>query len=59
MRKVHLPLLVLSFTAAPRLGAQVRAVTLQQAIQLSERIQPGMVQARGEVETAAAQRRSA
>jgi outer membrane protein len=59
MRKVHLPLLVLSFTAAPRLGAQVRAVTLQQAIQLSERIQPGMVQARGDVETAAAQRRSA
>jgi outer membrane protein len=59
MKTVHLPLLVLSFAVAPRLGAQVRTVTLQEAIQLSERIQPGMVQARGDVETAAAQRRSA
>jgi outer membrane protein len=59
MRRVHKSLLVLSFVTAPRLGAQDRAVTLQEAIQLSERIQPGVVQAQGNVESAAAQRRSA
>ena len=59
MRSVHLPLLVLSFATAPRLGAQDRSVTLQEAIQRSERVQPGVIQARGNVETAAAQRRSA
>lgn len=58
MRSVCLPLLVLSFAAAPRLGAQDRSVTLQEAIQLSERVQPRVIQARGNVETAAAQRRS-
>ena len=40
-------------------GAQERAVTLAEAIRLSERVQPGVVQARGNVETAAAQRRNA
>ena len=34
-------------------------MTLQEAIQLSERIQPGVVQAQGNVETTAAQRRNA
>lgn len=58
MRSVCLPLLVLLFAAAPRLGAQDRSVTLQEAIQLSERVQPRVIQARGNVETAAAQRRS-
>jgi outer membrane protein len=59
MRRVHVSLLVLSFVTAPRLGAQDRAVTLQEAIQLSERVQPGVVQAQGNVENAAAQRKSA
>ncbi len=59
MRSVSLSLLVLSFVTAPRLGAQIRTVTLQDAIRLSERLQPGVVQARGTVESASAQRRSA
>jgi outer membrane protein len=59
MRRVHASLLVLSLVTAPRLGAQERAVTLQEAIHLSERVQPAVVQAQGNVETAAAQRRSA
>ena len=42
-----------------RLAAQDRAVTLADAITLAERTQPSVVQARGEVQTAAAQRRSA
>jgi outer membrane protein TolC len=59
MRRVQLSLLVLSFATAPRLGAQVRAVTLQDAIRLSERLQPAVVQARGNVESATAERRNA
>lgn len=59
MKSVHVALLVLSCVTAPRLGAQGRAVTLGEAIQLSEKVQPGVVQARGNVETAGAQRRSA
>ncbi|MEO7985810.1 MAG: TolC family protein [Gemmatimonadales bacterium] len=59
MRSVYVPLLALSCITAPRLSAQGRAVSLQEAIQLSEKVQPAMVQARGSVETAAAQRRSA
>jgi outer membrane protein len=59
MRRAHISLLVLSLATAPRLGAQDRAVTLQEAIHLAERIQPGVVQAQGNVETAAAQTRSA
>jgi outer membrane protein len=59
MKSVHIALLVLSCATAPRLGAQGRAVTLPEAIQLSEKVQPSVVQARGNVETAGAQRRSA
>ena len=53
-----MPLLVLSFAAAPRLEAQNRSVTLQEALQLSAKVQPRVIQARGNVETAAVQRRS-
>src|SRR6476620_3510091 len=54
------PLVVLiSCCAQLPLVAQERAVTLAEAIRLSVRVQPGMVQAQGDVETAAAQRRSA
>ena len=42
----------------PRLWAQGRAVTLADAIRLSERVQPLVVRATGDLETAAAQRRS-
>lgn len=44
---------------APRLRGQVRSVTLPDAIRLSERVQPLVVRAAGDLETAAAQRRSA
>lgn len=44
---------------APRLSAQERMVTLTDAIRLSERVQPLVVRARSDLETAAAQRRSA
>ena len=44
---------------SPRLRAQERAVTLADAIRLSERVQPAVVRAAGDLETAAAQRRSA
>ena len=43
---------------SPRLCAQARAITLPDAIRLSERVQPLVVRAAGDVETAAAQRRS-
>jgi outer membrane protein TolC len=43
----------------PTLQAQGRAVTLADAVRLSERVQPVVVRARTGVETAAAQRRSA
>jgi outer membrane protein TolC len=43
----------------PSLRAQERTVTLPDAIRLSERVQPLVVRARGDIETAAAQRRSA
>lgn len=42
-----------------RLHGQERAVTLADAIRLSERVQPLVVRAAGDIETAAAQRRSA
>jgi outer membrane protein TolC len=42
-----------------RLPAQTRAVTLADAIRLSERVQPLVVRASGDLATAAAQRRSA
>ncbi len=59
MKSVHAALLALSCVTAPRLGAQGRAVTLAEAIRLSEKVQPSVVQARGNVETAGAQRRTA
>jgi outer membrane protein TolC len=42
----------------PTLRAQGRAVTLADAIRLSERVQPAVVRAAGDLETAAAQRRN-
>jgi len=58
MNRVCLLVLVTTLAAAP-LPAQERAVTLAEAIRLAERTQPGVVQAEGQVRTAAAQRRSA
>jgi outer membrane protein TolC len=56
----RMPLVVLVTLLAPlRLAAQDRAVTLAEAIRLAERTQPAVVQAQGQVQTAAAQRRSA
>jgi outer membrane protein len=56
----RLPQVVLMSLLVPlRLAAQERTVTLAEAIQLAERTQPALVQARGGVQTAAAQRRSA
>jgi outer membrane protein len=43
---------------SPRLWAQAKAVTLPDAIRLSERVQPLVVRAAGDVETAVAQRRN-
>ena len=56
----RVPLIVLLLVLAPAaLMAQDRALTLAQAIRLAERAQPGVVQAEGQVRTAAAQWRSA
>ena len=44
---------------SPELRGQERSVTLAEAIRLSERVQPSVVRAAGDLETAAAQRRSA
>ena len=53
-------LLVLGLAGvSPGLRAQERSVTLADAIRLSERVQPLVVRAAGDIETAAAQRRSA
>jgi outer membrane protein TolC len=43
---------------APSAAAQDRAVTLADAIRLSEKVQPGMVQARADITTAAARKRN-
>jgi len=43
----------------PAAAAQQRAVSLADAIRLSERVQPSVVQARANIETAAAQKRNA
>ena len=43
---------------SPGLWAQAKAVTLADAVRLSERVQPLVVRAAGDVETAAAQRRN-
>ncbi len=45
--------------AASPVAAQERAVTLADAIRLSEKVQPGMVQARADITTAAARKRNA
>jgi outer membrane protein len=59
MRQVPLALALCTLAIAPgELGAQVRSITLADAIRLSERVQPGVVRAAGDVTTAAAQRRS-
>ncbi len=55
-------LLCLGLASLPgplQVQAQARAVTLADAIRLSERVQPTVVRAGGDVETAAAQRRNA
>ena len=44
---------------SPRLQAQERAVTLDEAIRLAERVQPLVVRAAADIQTAAAHRRSA
>jgi outer membrane protein TolC len=53
------PIVLLTMLAAAPLRAQVRVVTLPDAIRLAERTQPSMVQAQAEVRTAAAQHRNA
>jgi outer membrane protein len=53
------PIVLLTVLAAAQLRAQVRVVTLPDAIRLAERTQPSMVQAQAGVRTAAAQRRNA
>jgi outer membrane protein len=58
MTRTALVMLV-SLLAPLRLAAQDRAVTLADAIKLAQRTQPGVIQAQGQVETSAAQRRSA
>ena len=56
----RMPLMVLlSVLAHGRLVAQERTVTLADAIRLAERTQPTVVQAEGQVRTAAAQRLNA
>ena len=56
----RMPLMVLlSVLAHGRLVAQERTVTLAEAIRLAEQTQPTVVQAEGQVRTAAAQRRNA
>jgi outer membrane protein len=52
-------LLVGSAVLSARLHGQERVVTLADAIKLSERVQPAVIRAAGEIQTAAAQRRSA
>jgi outer membrane protein len=49
----------LALSLAPPAEAQSPSVTLEEAIQLAERVQPGVVQARGQVQTANAELRSA
>ncbi len=58
MNRVSLLVLVSTLAGAP-LAAQDHVVTLPDAIRLAERTQPGVIQAAGQVRTAAAERRSA
>jgi outer membrane protein TolC len=57
-QRVAVLLLVGLAGLSPRLWGQARGVTLADAIRLSERVQPLVVRAAGDLETAAAQRRS-
>jgi outer membrane protein TolC len=57
--RVAVPLMLGLAGLSPGLQAQQRTVTLADAIRLSERVQPLVVRAAGEITTAAAQRRSA
>jgi outer membrane protein len=50
---------LVSLLAPLRLAAQDRAITLADALKLAQRTQPSVIQAQGQVETSAAQRRSA
>ncbi len=59
LRRVAALLLLGLAGLSPRLWAQAKAVTLADAIRLSERVQPAIVRATGDIATAAAQRRSA
>lgn len=58
MNRVPLTVLLSALAGSPLL-AQDRAVTLAEAIRLAERAQPSVIQAQGNVRTAAAQRRNA
>jgi outer membrane protein TolC len=58
-RRLLLAALLLSPPGAGAAAAQVPTITLAEAIRRAERVQPAMVQAAGDVRTAAAQRRSA
>jgi len=59
LSRVATLLLLGSAVLSARLHGQERVVTLADAIKLSERVQPAVVRAAGEIQTAAAQRRSA
>jgi outer membrane protein len=59
LSRVAALLLVGSAVLSARLHGQERVVTLADAIKLSERVQPAVIRAAGEIQTAAAQRRSA
>jgi outer membrane protein len=58
MTRIVLVFLV-SLLAPLRLAAQDRAITLADALKLAQRTQPAVIQAQGQVETSAAQRRTA
>jgi outer membrane protein len=51
--------ILVSLLAPLRLAAQDRAITLADALKLARQTQPSVIQAQGQVETSAAQRRSA
>jgi outer membrane protein len=60
MRQVPLALMLCApVVGPPGAAAQVRTITLAEAVRLSERVQPSVVRALGAVTTAAAQRRNA
>ena len=59
LRRIIVAALLLSPAGAGAAAAQIPTITLAEAIRRAERVQPAMVQAAGDVRTAAAQRRSA